>query len=745
MTNSESELRRKIREVAPNRQGHEVLHPEAIENQSQLSFDLLIEQFGSVAHTASQAGIPYLNTSTNERAIVGEADLDWRVNAITMSQALAGAIDPAPDIEAIALHINRNREEILRSFGSRDAFLREAGIDPVETTDATPIHEQTATIRSAARDLGSVPSPVYVAHGSVFSVKEVASWFDSWAVAIEASYATARNLTSLLEETIQEDSNAENQEKIAQIAASQVQTANWIGGNPYPDPETELIHSIEALAERIDHRPSPREVTEYLPHDRADFAYIFGEPSPIEAAIQAASVPSERDLSPNGSLHRQPEVADDDIPTHTDLLRDIHIVYLRGHNDVFTDFDDRGVLDKHHFEVQFGSFEDAVATHEELDPSDYRESRSMDLAPLLRDTVDELRTVLGRVPTVAETTEITDHEVSDFIREFNSWKAVVSEYPPLDTWTNRVLLDDIKSVGRILGQPPMPADIVNSSEFPFASYIRRFGSLPTVLHNVDVSVTPDIPEGYIAVTSTRDVWERTENLVENSFSVGPAAYDDFWRLYHEFGSAPSSEQYDRYGLYDPSLAVIKSDWEQTLERAGFTDPRTDVKFDFDRIAFESELESLADSLELPIFPRDVECFTNYSVPTAAVEYGTVEAAFEVVGIETRQLESPIETPHDAWQERNEQTRRLIEGLQRLDETTRGNVTYTDVRNDPDLSTNWIYHAFDSYSDAADVAGITDTPVHTPEISTIDETRGDHSDVILDSMMAEVKDTDDTSN
>jgi hypothetical protein len=142
-----------------------------------------------------------------------------------------------------------------------------------------------------------------------------------------------------------------------------------------------------------------------------------------------------------------------------------------------------------------------------------------------------------------------------------------------------------------------------------------------------------------------------------------------------------------------------------------------------------------------VFPRDVECFTCYSVPSVAVKYGTLEAAFEAVGIEARHLEAPLQTPHDVWRDRNEQTRRLIEGLQRLDETTHGDVTYTNVRNDPDLSINWTYYAFDSFSDAADVAEITDTDAHDPSVAGIDETQGGRSDSILDSMRAELKDPD----
>lgn len=744
MTNSKFELRKGIRATAPDRQGREVFHPEAIEDHPELLFDHLIEQYGSVAHAALQAGIPYLNTTTNEQAIVGEADQDWRVNAISTAQSLAGAIDSAPDTQAIALHVARDSEEILDAFGSREAILREAGIDPVETADTVPIHERTATIRSAARELGGVPSPVYVAHRGDFCTLEVASWFDNWEAAIEASYATARDPTSLAEETLQQGGDANGREGVARIAATQVQNADSIGGYPYPDPKAELIASIETLAEQIDHRPSTREMAEYLPYDRANFADIFGDPRPIEAALQASSVPSERDLSPSGSMYRQPEVGEDDIPTHTDLLRDIHIVHVRGPNDVVTDFEDRGILEKHHFEVQFGSFEDAIAAHDQLDSSDYRESRSMDLAPILRDTIDELQTVLERVPTVSETIEITDYEISDFVDEFDSWGAVVDEHPPLDTWTNEVLLDDIEAVGQMMGRPPTPTDIVDASEFPFASYIRRFGSLPTVLSNVGVNVSTDIPEGYLAAEATRDVWEQTERLVETGFSIEPAVYDDFWRLFHEFGSAPSREQYERYGLYDPSLAASEEEWEQTLADVGFTDPRSNAGFDFDRRSFEAEVESLADSLTLPVFPRDVECFTNYSLPTVAVEYGTLEAAFDAVDIETRHLEQPIETPQDVWQERNEQTRNLIEGLRRLDENSHSEVTYGDVREDSDLSSNWIYYAFDSYSDAADVAGIDDGAVHTSKGSRVEAPREESSDSILNSMMTEVKDTDDTA-
>lgn len=745
MVATKFELRRKLRAMVTDQQRQRVIHPEKIEDQTEIEFDRLIEQFGSVAYAAIQSGIPYLNTTTNERAIVGDNYREWRVNAVTTTRSLAGAIDSAPDLEAIALHISRDANDVLDAFGSQNAVLREAGIDPVETTETVSIHERTATIRSSARELGSIPSPIYVAHRSGYSIEEVISWFDSWAVAIEASYGTAREPTSLAGETIREYSDTETREKIARIAASQVRIADSIGGYPYPNPETEFIRSIETLAERIDHRPLPREILEYLPYDRADFASTFDDQRPIETAVESASVPSQRDLSPSGSVYRQPETMDDDIPTHTDLLRDIHIVRIRGPNDVFSDFDDRGVLDKRHFEVQYGSFQEAVAAHDELDPSDYRETRTLDWAPILQDTVNELQTVLDRVLTAADTAELTDYDVSNFIEEFDSWTEVVDKKPPLGAWTNRALLDDTEAVGQTVGRPPTPTDIVDGSSFPFTSYIRRFGSLPTVLRNVGVEATQDIPEEYLAVTATRDVWERTEQLVQTSFSVEPAFYDDLWRLYHEFGSAPSYDQYERYGLYDPTLAGTKPDWKQTLKQAGFTDPQTDTELEFDSTTFESDLKSLADSSELPVFPRDVECFTGYSVPSVTVEYGTLEAAFEVVGIETRHLKTPIETPHDVWKEHHERIQSLIEDLRRLDESTHRKVTYTDVRQDQDLSTDWIYYAFDSFSEAAEVAGITDAVGHTPVTSSTDHSQKKPSDGVSDAMVEEVKHPEDESN
>lgn len=62
-----------------------------------------------------------------------------------------------------------------------------------------------------------------------------------------------------------------------------------------------------------------------------------------------------------------------------------------------------------------------------------------------------------------------------------------------------------------MGHPSTPADIVGGSNFSFASYIRRFDALLTVLRDVGVEATQEIPDECSAATATRDVWERTED------------------------------------------------------------------------------------------------------------------------------------------------------------------------------------------------------------------------------------------
>lgn len=108
---------------------------------------------------------------------------------------------------------------------------------------------------------------------------------------------------------------------------------------------------------------------------------VFKHQRPAKTSIDSAPVLSQRDLSPSGSVYHQSEITNSDIPTHTDLLHDTHIVRTPDPNEVFADFDGRGVLNKRHLEIQYGPFSEAVAAHDELDPSNYRETRSLDWAP----------------------------------------------------------------------------------------------------------------------------------------------------------------------------------------------------------------------------------------------------------------------------------------------------------------------------------------------------------------------------
>ena len=734
----EFEIRRGLRDAGASLPDHEPIDPEIIEKEADIQFGRILEQFGSVANAATLAGVPYLNTTGNEQAILAQTDQTWRIDAIETARNLAEASESLPSLYEISLNISRGQHQLQTAFGSHHAVLREAGIDPVEPTDTVPIPARTATIRESARELGTVPSPMFVAQTSEYSLQEVASWFDTWALAVEASYGTAPNMESFTRAALQNGDAPVARKDVAPIVTSQVRSADFIDGHPSPDPTAELIHNIETLAERIAHRPNATEVSEYLPYSRAAFTTNFGQDEPIEIAIRSASVPSERDLSPSGSLNRQPNVAVGDVPTHTDLLCDIHIVHKRGPDDILTDFEVRGILDQRHYEVQFGSLEQAVRAHSKFKPSDYREERDAVIAPVLQDTVNELTTLLERRPTAIETVEITDYSISEFIKEFDSWMAVVDGTPTVSSWSNQALLEDLELVGQVVGHPPTPSDIVDASRFPFGSYIRRFGSLPAILRNVGVELPADIPEEYQAVSAAREVWEQTEKLVSASFSVDSAFHDDLWRLCHEFGTAPSRKQYEQYGLYQPDLIGTDDGWIETLSQAGFDQPDTGEAYRFRRRVFESTVESLAESQGLPVFPRDIEFSADYSVPTAAAEYGTLEAGFEAIGVETRHLILPVSVPQDVWESRQEATRELIAGLVQLAEATDGRVTLADIRADPDLTHNWVYYAFDSFSEAADVAGLTDSVVKTSETWSSDELSEHTSDNILDAMVREVE-------
>jgi len=74
---------------------------------------------------------------------------------------------------------------------------------------------------------------------------------------------------------------------------------------------------------------------------------------------------------------------------------------------------------------------------------------------------------------------------------------------------------------------------------------------------------------------------------------------------------------------------------------------------------------------------------------------------------------------------------LIEGLHRLNESTRGEVIYADVRRDQDLFTDWIYRAFDSFSEAAEFAKTADAVSNTPEVPD-----GDHAKNLSDGVLAQ---------
>lgn len=74
---------------------------------------------------------------------------------------------------------------------------------------------------------------------------------------------------------------------------------------------------------------------------------------------------------------------------------------------------------------------------------------------------------------------------------------------------------------------------------------------------------------------------------------------------------------------------------------------------------------------------------------------------------------------------------MIEGLHRLNESTRGKVICADIRRDQDVSIDWIHYAFDSFSEAAEVAKTADAISNKPEVPD-----GDHAKNPSDGVLAQ---------
>lgn len=667
----------------------------------------ILDVYGSLAAAAIQAGVPYQNPDRDPDGFAaGGSDLEWREDVVSKVHALSKGFESVPTLDDARPHMRMRTERVLEAFGSWQAVLRESGIDPRTHEDRYTVQDCCEAIREAAIALGAIPSPRLVGYQTEFPAEHFTTWFDDWATAVEAAVGTARDLLEFVATVFPGHRDLLDPKLAARTTNETVRNSRvHLGGYEIPSPKTELGFVIEDLAIELGHRPNPSEIKHYLPYPRTIFSKVFGS---VEDALAYADVPDERDLTPAGSLNRQPKaIGADEIPSHTDLLRDLHLVHVRGQSTIEEDYQSRGVLDGEHYVHQFGSFDDAVEFYRGLDARTFKERRDLDTELFIQSVIDDLAEVLDRPPLLEEVAALSEYTL-DEVLETVHLESEHERFLQETTWSTPDLLENLTAVGQTVGAPPTPIDYRELGDYPVESYLRRFGSWSAALAAVDVDISPDIPEEYHAVELTRETWQRTDQLVQAGIGSSPALKDDLHRLAIEIGDAPTREECATYGTYSPEVFDRNDDWSATLGWAGLSMEASREPYSISRDDVETALRMVAEEKPNEILPADVALFSPYAIQTIIGEYGSLEAAFSAANLSTFQFAIPVTAVQDAWDTRHWNLLELLDGLRALDASLDHPIRYRDVRTADGLSTSGIYKYFRNLDDAKRAAGVEDS-------------------------------------
>ncbi|MCU4975841.1 hypothetical protein OB955_24480 [Halobacteria archaeon AArc-m2/3/4] len=672
-------LRHVLRQIRDQVDGP--IEPTYIEQVDELNFELFVSRFGSLAQACLEAGCEYVVKNPDPTVYTaGADDAQQRERLIGDLVRIVTHLGHSPSIKNLNSYGRQSYDETISSFGSWTAVILEAGIDLADVPNYVSPTDVIEELERLTDELDTPPSHEFAtAHGAI-NTEIYDTRFPSWEVALRS----------------------------AELDPNRIDTTR------------ELITELELLAAALGHRPNETEIEHYTETRVRTFSNEFGS---VSNALEAADVPSERDLSPSGSL-TDPVDGNTTIPSHTELLRDVFTVKRRhsiewdNHDQLREAFEYRGILDEKHYDAQFGSIFDTFEFASQLDPREYRSPRNDRIGEvppeILGDHACELAEILGRRPLIDEVVALTDHSLEQYLDSFESWETVFEqdvEDADSDTITavsptNREILEDIERVGASIGRPPTVEDFRESGYLPVESALRRFGSWTTALRMVGVEVDQGIPAEYFAPELTRKTISRANHLCEERFDHESVLVDDVYRMAFDLGHVPDRDEIRKFGVWPSEM------YEVVLENDGVLDLSstvTEVGADHlqagrERSQLVSDLESVAEVVDGRVWPRDVALFGRYTIPSYVAIFETLEDAFIAAELDTDHFPQQIDSWSGVWEETFADARSFLAALQAYFEES-GEAPTMSATRETGTNPQECYEYYDSWTEALKLAGI----------------------------------------
>jgi hypothetical protein len=677
-----TQLRRILRQISEQVNGS--IEPQYIASIDHLDFEIFVSKFGSLAQACLEAGCGYeVETPDPSIYAAGTGNAEQRQQLIDDLRYIVLNEGLRPSVENYNSYARDRYDETDPLFGSWAAAVLEAGLDATEIPGYVSPQNVVAELQRMADQIGAPPSHKFAITYSDIEPEVYDSHFPTWDVAIQS----------------------------AELDPEQI------------DRSREYITELEILAAELGHRPNKTEVEHYL--DRRTYFNLLGQFGSVEDAIAIADVPSNRDLTPAGSL-TVPADGNAAIPSHTDLLRDIFTVKrryqaakknLEDPEQQRKAFEDRGIIDEEHFDAQFGSLEDAFAYAAQLDARKFRPHRREipdDPPEILREHAVELAEILERRPLIDEVVALTDHTLEQYLDAFDSWDAVFDddsgstrfEKTSVLTITNTELIESIEQVGGSIGRPPTVEDYRELGAYPVETVLRRYGSWPAALRVVGVEVDTDIPEEYLATDLTGETIRRAATLCEKRFDHEAVLIDDLYRLTGDLGRIPDWDAVENFGAW--SLNTYKTTFKdpaETIPESG-VDTRAAEFLDSGRMRSQlvTDLKMVAEMADEAVWPRDIAFFCRYSIPSYLAVFGTLQAAFAEADLKENHLPRPVASWDKAWDPIFGDARAFLEALREEFKEIGEAPTMVEIR-EAGTSAQQCYEYYDSWRDALLAAGI----------------------------------------
>ena len=491
------------------------------------------------------------------------------------------AVDGTPSMRVFDEHAEMSTAVAQRPFGSWNAAIEAAGLDPNTETDKIPRDDLVAELRRLREELDQIPTADQMDEHGAYAYITYYERFGSWADAIIEVFG-------------------------------EVPDREWEHIS-----DAELIADLQQLADDGE-RPTTVDVQERGAHAVTTYRDRFGS---WRDALEAAGFePPERITTEAllGELRR----------LHDELGGRPTTTVVREH----------GTYSRQTYYNRFDSWDDALDAAFETVPTEPVNERGGNEAGTKAHSDEELLDELRRVadvadsdgaPSISEFDEYSDIADSTIHRRFGSWNTSVERagFEPRQGETrisDNDLAAELQRLRDEVGQPPTQVEMDEQGAYSPATYTNRFGSWTAAL----VETFDDVTES--SLSSLRSVTDDGSKLSKRPHVSDEDLLTDLQALAEELGRSPSSKDMREHGSHSVNTYMRHfGSWNDAMEAADLDPPDQNKITDAELIA---DLHRLRDELGERPTSTDVAREGEYGLATYQRRFGSwgeaAAAAFE---------------------------------------------------------------------------------------------------------------------